>query len=194
MKKILLLLVFLFPVALFAQSDQAFPWQLQAFGGAASLCDEIGCFGATGYSFGASFGRAMGDRWSFELEGAYSKATETEPERLDLATDTFYTPELSRSRIWAGGTFFGKMKTFEKGDFFIALGFVAGFERQNENVPIGITPLPTVNIGLKGGVSAGAGINYWFSENWGIRPEGRFYAVAGHLSGLRYSGGIIRRF
>lgn len=194
MKKLLWLLVFLFPVALYAQSDDAYPWQLHMYGGGASLCDDLGCFGPTGLSFGASFGKAMGDRWSFELEGTWARSTETEAQRFDIVTETYFTPELVRSRIWAGGTFLGKMKKFEKGDFFIALGFVTGFERQNENVPAGIIPLPTKNIGIKGGVSAGAGLNYWFSENWAIRPEARFYAVAGHLSGLRYTGGIVRKF
>ena len=164
------------------------------YGGGASLCDKAGCFGLSGYAFGASFGRAMGDRWSFELEGTFARSTELEQTRYDLTTDTYYTPELVRSRIWAGGTFLGKLKTFSKGDIHIAIGFVTGFERRNETVPLGILPLPTENIGIKGGVSAGAGMNYWFSDNWAIRPAVRFYAVAGSLSGLSYTGGIVKKF
>lgn len=194
MKKLLLLLVFLFPVALFAQSNGDYPWLFQAYGGGATLCIEGGCFGPTGMAFGASLGRAMGDRWSFELEGTFARTTELEPTRFDELTQTYYTAELVRSRIWAGGVFLGKLKTFSKGDIHIAIGFTTGFERRNENVPLGITPLPTENIGIKGGVSGGAGMNYWFSENWAIRPAFRFYAVSGNLSGMAYTAGIIRKF
>jgi opacity protein-like surface antigen len=194
MKKILLLLVFLFPVVLYAQSDGVYPWQFQAFVGGASLCDQIGCFGPSGLSIGGSFGRAMGDRWSFELDGAYVGTTEILATRFDEVTGTYYTPELDRTRIWGGGTFLAKMKKFSKGDFHIAIGFVGGYERKSEVTPPGIFHFPSIDNGIKGGLSAGAGMHYWFSENWAFRPEVRFYAVVGNLSGLRYTGGIVRKF
>lgn len=193
MKKLLWLVVFLFPVLLHAE-DSVYPWHLNMFGGLASLCDSAGCFAATGPVFGASFGRAMGDRWSFELEGAYAFTNETLPQRFDELTQQVYTPELDRTRIWGGGTFLAKVKNFNSGDFHIALGFVGGYERTEEKTPPGIFHAPTIDNGIKGGVSFGAGMNYWFSENWALRPEGRFYAVSDNLSGLRYTLGIVRKF
>lgn len=192
MKKLLWLFLFLFCVALCAQAEEnIYPWNLNMFVGGASLCDEFGCFGPTGLSVGASFGRPMGDRWSFELEGAYARTNEILSQRFDISTQTFYTPELTRGRVWGGGTFLAKMANFGSGDFHIAIGFVAGYEQKKEKTPLGIL---ITDRGLRGGISGGAGMNYWFSESWAIRPELRYYAVADELSGLRYTVGIVKKF
>lgn len=194
MKKVLWLLMFLFPVVLYAQSEDTYPWHLQIFGGGATLCDDLGCFGPSGLTIGGSFGRAMGDRWSFELEGGTALTSQNEPVRFDEITGTYYTAVLNRTRSWGGGVFLGKLKRFKKGDFHIAIGFVGAVEHTSETTPPEILPAPSVNNGVKGGVSGGAGLNFWFSENWAIRPEVRFYAIAGSLSFLRYTGGIVRKF
>ena len=196
MKKFLWLVVFLFPITLHAQTEGKYPWHLQVFVGGATICDDVvGCFGQSGLTVGGSFGRAMGDRWSFELEGAYVGTTENEPTQFDEVTGIYYTPQLDRTRVWTGGTFLAKMATFgKKNDLHIAFGFVLGYERQTEVAPAGIFVFPPKDIGLKGGVSVGAGFNWWFAEHWAIRPEGRFYLVADSLSGVRYTAGIVREF
>jgi len=194
MKKYLWLLLFLIPVSVSAQ-EAVYPWQLSAFGGGASLCDESGCFGPSGYVFGASFGRHFTDRWSFELDGAYARSTETLAPRFDTVTGTLFFPELQRSRVWGGGTFLASIGHFgSSSDFFIALGLVGAYEQQVEKTPEGIFHAPTRNIGIKGGVCGGAGMNLWFSESWGVRPEIRFYGTASPLSGVRYTAGLIKKF
>ncbi len=194
MKKYLWLLLFLIPVSGFAQ-EAVYPWQLSMFGGGAMLCDEAGCFGPSGYTFGASFGRHFTDRWSFELDGAYARTTETLAPRFDTLTGRLFVPELQRSRIWGGGTFLASIAHFgSSSDFFVALGIVGAYEQQVEKTPEGIFHAPTKNIGIKGGVSGGAGMNLWFSKSWGVRPEIRFYGCASPLSGLRYTAGLIKKF
>jgi hypothetical protein len=189
----MLIFLFLFPVI--AAAQEGYRWRLTGFGGAASLCDELGCFGPTGYSFGASFGRNMSERWSFELEGVYVHTSETLPARIDPFTGITFSPILDRSRIWGGAIFFVRLASFgEASEFFLAFGPVGGYEQQKEKAPEGIFVPPTLDIGIDGGVSGGAGFNIWFSNNWGFRPEVRYYAVANDLSGLRYTGGIIRKF
>jgi hypothetical protein len=202
MKKYWMLMIFLFPLVAEAQEnptgnslDQPYAWRLTGFGGAASLCDEQGCFGPTGYNFGASFGRNMTNRWSFELEGTYTSATQTLAARVDPLTGIVYNPELNTGRFWGGAVFFARLATIGKSsEFFIAMGGVVGYEQLKEKAPEGVFVPPTQHFGLTGGVTGGAGFNFWFSKNWGLRPEVRFYGVAENLSGVRYTGGIIRKF
>lgn len=194
MKKYWMLILFLFPLAAGAQ-ENSYAWRLTGFGGAASLCDEQGCFGPTGYTFGASFGRNMTERWSFELEGVYVGASETLPARIDPFTGLIYNPELDRKRIWSGAVFFARLASLgQASELFVAMGGVVGYEQLKETAPEGVFVPPTEDIGLTGGVTGGAGFNFWLSKNWGFRPEIRFYWVADDLSGVRYTGGIIRKF
>lgn len=194
MKRHFWLLLILFPVLVEAQ-DSRYPWDLTLFGGGALLCDESGCFGPTGYAVGGAFGRQFTDRWAFELEGALARSTETLAPRFDIPTGILFVPEFERTRVWAGFTFLGTLARFgETSNFFISLGLVGAFERQKEIVPEGVFGRPDRTLGLKGGVSGGAGMNLWFSENWGIRPEAKYYVVANPLSGFRYTGGIVHRF
>lgn len=196
MKKALLVVLFLFPVVAHAQDETGkFPWILTMFGGGASFCDEQGCFGPSGYAFGASFGRAMGDTWSFELEGTYAKTSEDLPARVDLLTGTVFVPVLDRTRVWGGGTFLAKLARFgDRNNFFVAISLIGGYEQQKEKGPEGFFVAPTKDIGIKGGVGGGGGINLWFSETWGLRPEARFYAIVGDLSGMRYTVGLMKQF
>ena len=177
-----------------AQTEK-YPWDLTGFGGAASLCDELGCFGQTGLAFGGSFGRQFTERWYFELEGTYVSATESLAPRFDLRTGQIFVPELKRQRVWAGGNFNRRLLQLGKAShLFISIGFVAAYERQTEEVPEGFLHAPKRDIGLKGGASGGAGAVFWFNDNWALRPEVKFYAVPSPLSGLRYSAGITHRF
>jgi hypothetical protein len=200
MKKIWILIFILLPLLAGAQDqeealDKKYAWRLTGFGGAATLCDENGCFGPTGYSFGASFGRNMTDRWSFELEGVYVHTSQTLPPRIDPFTGIIYSPELDRSRIWGGAVFFARLASIgTSSEFFVAMGVVGGYEQRKEKAPEGIFVPPATDIGIRGGVTGGGGFNFWMSENWGLRPEVRFYWVSGDLSGVRYTGGIIRKF
>jgi hypothetical protein len=172
-----------------------YPWELTGFAGVASLCDELGCFGQTGFAFGGSFGRQFTERWDFELEGTYVSATESLAPRFDLRTNQIFVPQLQRQRVWAGGSFLRQFLRFgEASHLFLSIGFVTAYERQTEKVPEGFLHAPKRDIGLKGGVSAGAGAIFWFSDNWALRPEMKFYAVPSPLSGLRYTGGIAHRF
>jgi hypothetical protein len=190
-----ILLVLLLACGEIVAQDAKYPWDLTGFAGAASLCDELGCFGGAGIAFGGSFGRQFTERWYFELEGTYVSGTETLAPRFDLRTNQIFVPELQRHRVWAGGSFFRPLLRFgEASHLFISLGFVAAYERQTEKVPEGFLHAPTKDIGLKGGVSGGAGAIFWFSENWALRPEVKFYAVPSPLSGLRYTAGITHRF
>jgi hypothetical protein len=194
MKKYWMLILFLFPLVAGAQENN-YAWRITGFGGAASLCDEQGCFGPTGYTFGASFGRNMTERWSFELEGVYAHASQTLPTRIDSFTGIIYNPVLDRARIWSGAVFFARLASFgQANEFFLAMGGVVGYEQLKEKAPVGVFVPPTEDVGLTGGVTGGAGFNFWFSKNWGLRPEIRFYWVADNLSGVRYTGGIIRKF
>ncbi len=193
MKRLILLLVLLFPVVLSAAEAQ-YPWDLSGFVGGASLCDEAGCFGPSGIAFGGSFGRQFTDRWSFELDGVAVRTSEILPGRFDTFTGIFYIPELQRKRFWGGFTFLLSVaKIGDKSNLFVALGAVLAYEHQDQLVPEGVFA-PDKTLGLKGGVSGGAGMNLWFSENWGIRPEFRFHGVASPLSGMRYTGGLMYRF
>jgi len=196
MKKALLVVLFLFPVVAHAQDETGkFPWILTMFGGGASFCDEQGCFGPSGYAFGASFGRAMGDTWSFELEGTYAKTSEDLPARVDLLTGTVFVPVLDRTRVWGGGTFLAKLARFgDRNNFFVAISLIGAYEQQKEKGPEGFFVAPTRDIGIKGGVGGGGGLNLWFSETWGLRPEARFYAIVGDLSGMRYTVGLMKQF
>lgn len=195
MKKLLLVVFLLVPVFASAQDEQRFPWILTIFGGGASFCTDAGCFGPSGYAFGASFGRGMSDRWSFELEGTYAYSTETEPARVDLATGLIFTPELARTRVYGGGHFLGRLaKLGDESDFFISIGVVGAYEQEAENVPEGYFPLPTVHRGIVGGLAGGAGMNLWFGDSWGIRPEVRYYLCASSVSGVRYTAGILHKF
>lgn len=197
MKKIWMLIFLFFPLLASAQDaqDTQYAWRLTGFGGAATLCDEAGCFGPTGYTFGASFGRNMTDRWSFELEGVYAHTNQTLPARIDSVTGIIYSPTLERGRIWGGAMFFARLASIgQSSEFFIALGVVGGYESQKEKAPEGVFVPPTRNIGINGGVAGGAGFNFWMSPNWGLRPEVRFYGVSNDLSGVRYTAGIIRKF
>ena len=195
MKKLLLVVFLLLPIFAIAQDEERFPWILTIFGGGATFCTEDGCFGPSGYAVGASFGRGMSDRWSFELEGTYAYSTETGPARVDLATGIIFSPELERTRIYGGGHFLGKLMNFgASSDFFISIGAVGGYEQVAENVPEGFFPLPVEHIGIVGGVAGGAGLNLWFGDNWGVRPEVRYYLMASDLSGVRYTAGILHKF
>ena len=193
MRKVLFLLVLLVPVIVSAQV-QTYPWDLTLFGGEATFCDEAGCFGPSGWAAGGAFGRQFTDRLSFELDGTYARTSEILPSRIDTFTGQFYTPELQRRRFWAGLTFLVSVASFgEASNFFISLGGVFAYEHQDLIVPEGVFA-PDKTLGLKGGISGGAGMNLWFSKSWGVRPEVRFYAVASPLSGIRYTGGLIHRF
>jgi hypothetical protein len=201
MKKLWILMILLFPFIANAQENMGDPpentyaWRLTGFGGAATLCTDAGCFGPTGYTFGASFGRNMTDRWSFELEGVYAHTSETLPTTIDPFTGIIYNPILDRSRIWGGAVFFARLARIgAASEFFVAMGVVGGYEQQTEKAPEGVFVPGSVDIGIRGGVTGGAGFNFWFSENWGFRPEVRFYGVSGDLSGVRYTGGITRKF
>jgi hypothetical protein len=192
--RIFLVLLFSFPLLAHGE-DIKYPWRLTGFAGNAMLCTEQGCFDGSGFAFGASFGRQFTGRWSFELDGTFARTEENLAPRFDLNTDTLYIPQLQRSRFWGGGTFLGSFAHFGKrSDAFVSIGFIAAVERRSEKTPPGIRPLPSEDIGIKGGVSGGAGLNLWFSKNWAIRPEAKFNAVAGNLSGFRYSAGILRQF
>lgn len=193
--KIFSLLFLIFIAAASYAQEAKYPWDLTVYGGGALLCDELGCFGTSGIAFGASFGRQFTPHWSFELEGTYVSTNEVLPLRFDLATGRFFTPELQRTRVWGGATFLRPIFHLrESSSFFIALGGVGAFERQREKSPEGIFHRAPRNLGVKGGVSGGGGINFWFSPHWGIRPEARFYLVAKPLSGLRYTVGLLHRF
>lgn len=195
MKRILLILFFLVPVFASAQDEGRYPWILTIFGGGASLCDDAGCFGPSGLAFGGSFGRHMTERWSFELEGSFTSTNETLAPRIDLGSGLIFTPTLDRTRVWGGGHFLGKLAGFgSSSDFFISIGVVGGYEQQVVNAPEGIFVEPTRDIGIKGGLAGGAGMNLWFSDSWGARPEVRYYLVVGSLSGVRYTVGLMHKF
>jgi hypothetical protein len=195
MKKILLVLIVFFPMVALAEDAPPYPWILTGFGGGATLCDEAGCFGAGGPAFGGSFGRAMSSRWSFELEGTIVFTSETGATRVDTVSGIIYQPVLERTRVWGGGHFLGRIADIgSSSDVFISLGIVGAYEQQKEIVPEGVFPIPIKDVGIKGGIAGGAGANIWFSENWGIRPEARYYLVAGSLSGIRYTGGLMYKF
>ena len=191
MKKILAVIFFCFPLL---ASAQDYPWDLTGFGGAATFCDEAGCFGETGYTFGGSFGRQFTNSWAFELEGAYARTEEVLPSRFDTFTGRFYTPIEVRRRTWAGMAFLGTLVRFgEASNLFISVGAALAYEHKDEIAPPGIFS-PDQTLGLKGGISGGAGMNLWFSESWGLRPEVKFYLIATPLSGIRYTGGLVHRF
>lgn len=195
MKRTLLILFFLVPVFASAQQEARYPWILTIFGGGASLCDEAGCFGPSGPAFGASFGRHMSDRWSFELEGTFTTTSETLPPRVDLGSGLIFTPGLDRTRVWGGGHFLAKLASLGSSSaFFISIGGVGGYEQQTVTAPEGIFVEPIRDIGIKGGLAGGAGMDLWFSDSWGVRPEVRYYLVAGSLSGVRYTGGLMHKF
>src|SRR5262245_40730456 len=202
MKKYWVMIVFLFPLVAGVQDnsagntpEQSYALRLTGFRGAASVFDEGGCFGPTGYNFGASFGRNMTDRWSFELEGSYTGTSQTLPARIDPFTGIIYNPELDTGRFWGGAIFFARLAAIGKSsEFFVAMGGVVGYESLTQKAPEGVFIPPTQHIGITGGVAGGGGFNFWFSENWGFRPEVRFYWVAENLSGVRYTGGITRKF
>jgi hypothetical protein len=71
---------------------------------------------------------------------------------------------------------------------------VVSRERQKIVPPEGIIAPPDRTSDIQFGLATGIGYNWFFSENWGIRPEARFYIVQDDLSALRYTGGLIRRF
>ena len=191
MKKILLLLLLILPAT--GQAQQ-YPWVFSLSGGGAALCDEQGCFGPTGWAASGSFGRHFTNTWAFELDLAVSRTNELLPARID-PTGIIYVPELQRTRSWGGTTFLATLGHLgAESDFFVALGLVAVFERREVIAPEGVFHEPSKNIGLKGGLSGGAGMNLWFSKGWGLRPEVRFYGTAGSLSGLRYTAGLIKKF
>jgi hypothetical protein len=210
MKRLLWALLFAFPVFANAQGqvqEPAYPWMLTIFGGGALLCTDAnsglaagqtasGCFGPSGYTFGASFGRGMTDTWSFELEFAYANAKETLPPAVDIPTGILYEAEFTHGRVWAGGTFFGKIARFSGGrnNIFIALGGLGAYERQTLTTPPEVFHEPSLNIGVTGGVCAGIGMNFAIAQKWSIRPELRYYLAASGLSGLRYSAGITKTF
>jgi hypothetical protein len=195
MKKALMLVVFLLPVMAYAQEQEGiYPWTLTMFGGGAAFCDEAGCFGPSGYAFGASFGRAMGDTWSFELEGTYARADQTLPPRSDPFFGIF-TPVLERTRVWGGATFLAKIARFgERNNMFVAISLIGAYEQQHIDAPEGVFVGPTVDVGIVGGAGGGAGVNWWISDSWGIRPEVRFYWAANDLSGMRYTAGLMKQF
>lgn len=196
MKKLLLVVIFLFPVFAFADDESGmYPWTLTVFGGGASLCDEAGCFGPSGPVVGGSFGRHMTDRWAFELEGAVAWTTEIQPARVDGATGQIFVPELDRTRFWGGANFLATLANFgETSDFFISMGIVGAYEGQTEIVPQGVFGTPSKSIGIVGGVAGGAGMNLWFGDSWGVRPEIRYYLTAKDLSGIRYTAGLMHKF
>jgi hypothetical protein len=191
MKRILAILIFCFPVLATAQQ---YPWDLGVFGGGASLCVESGCFGPTGYAIGGSFGRQFSDRWAFELEAAYTRSSEILPGRFDIFTGQFYVPEEVRQRTWAGFAFLGTLVGFgDASNLFVSVGLAVAYEHKYEIVPEGVFA-PDRNLGLKGGLSGGAGMNLWITENWALMPEVKFYLIAEPLSGLRYTAGLVHRF
>ena len=194
MRKLFLFVLLFFPLIASAQEQQPYRWDLTAFGGGVMFCDEAGCFGPSGWAVGGAFGRQFTERMSFEIDGTYAKTSEILPSRIDLFTGQFYTPQLDRTRFYTGLTFLLSIARFgSASNLFIAFGGALAYENQNFIVPEGIFA-PDKNLGLKGGVSGGAGMNLWFTQSWGFRPEVRFYAIAKPLSGLRYTAGIIHRF
>jgi hypothetical protein len=77
---------------------------------------------------------------------------------------------------------------------FVALSLALGYEEQKEKGPEGVFVQPTVDVGIVGGAGGGAGMNFWFSDTWALRPEARFYFLADDLSGLRYTAGLVKQF
>jgi len=194
MRKFLLLAILIFPVIASAENPEGYRWDLTVFGGGALFCDEAGCFGPSGWAAGGSFGRQFAKIVSFEIDGTYAQTSQILPSRIDLFTGQFYTPELDRMRFYTGLTFLVTVAQFgSQSNFFVAIGGALAYEKQDFIVPEGIFQLDET-LGLKGGLSGGAGMNLWFTENWGLRPEVRFYWIASPLSGLRYTGGIVHRF
>ena len=194
MKRLILFVLFLLPLTATAQ-EQSYPWILTGYGGGSRLCTvDGGCGGGLNtFAFGGSFGRYFTKRWGFEIEGLYSPADETEPPRFDEFTGVIFTPVLHHRRIWGGGAFLGDLAKFKSGEFFIALGFGGAVERLDETAPEGIFVEPGQDIGIKAGVCGGAGLNWWFSQHWGIRPEVRFYGIS-EISFFRYTVGLSYKF
>jgi hypothetical protein len=192
--KILFCFLFLFlSVSALAQQGH-YPWDLTGFAGGATFCDEAGCFGPSGFAAGIEFGRHMTNRWAFELEGTYGRTSQILPQRFDIRTGQFFTPELVRQRIWGGFALLGSLLHLgQESDLFISLGAVLAYEHRKEIVPEGFFG-PEKSLGLKGGVSGGAGFNFWFSDSWALRPEVKFYFCATPLSGVRYTAGLVHRF
>jgi hypothetical protein len=197
MKKILLFVALFLPLAASAGEERLYPWMLNAYGGGASFCDEAGCFGPSGYTFGASFGRYFTPTLAFELEGTYAYAEQTQPARVDIGTGVIFIPTLERTRVWGGGHFLIRLSgAHDTSHLFVSIGLIGGYEQQQEVVDPGLPVFvtPTKDIGIKGGLAGGAGYNLWIGDSWGVRPEVRYYLVAGDLSGIRYTAGFLKRF
>lgn len=192
---ILTLLLLYFPLLLDAQ-DNSNPWLLNLFAGGVSFCDQDGCFGPTGVAYGGTFGRSINERLGVEGEFTFACTWENLNEQTDPVTGQVFYSELERERIWAGGSLVIKLSNPEaKSHLFGLVGVVGAREEQKEVPPEGIPAPPIITSAVRFGISTGIGYNWFFSENWGIRPEARFYFVfQDDLSALRYTGGFIRRF
>lgn len=177
-------------------SAQRYPWVLTVYGGGANPCiSDEGCFTLSTPALGGSFGRAMSKNWRFELDGFWTRGTQDLGLHYDATTGTLYDLTMKRTRTYGGIMFLGTVgQLTSKMDLFLAFGAVGAVERQQEQAPAGIFHAPSKNIGVKGGLAGGVGLNWWFSQNWGVRPEARFYAVVNGLSTLRYTAGIMRKF
>ena len=189
-----ILIICLFPITLLA--DDTDVWNLHLFGGGVTYCDEDGCFGPTGVAFGGTFGRSINQRLSLEGEFTYACTWEDLEPQIDPVTGASYITELERERIWSGGSLLIRLSDPEvRSDFYAIIGAVGAHEVQKRVPPEGIPAPPDVDTSIRFGIATGVGYNWWFAENWGIRPEARFYWIfQDDLSALRYTAGLLRRF
>jgi len=196
MKKILFVAVLCLFASLVSAEGGRYPWVLTGYGGGANSCiANEGCMEIVGPAVGASFGRQMSDRWSFELDGFWTSGSRILPATVDPYTGIIYSPEDKRTRIYGGAMFLCRIAQLTSTmDMFIVLGGVGGYERQEWITPPEVFHGPPIDNGIKGGFAAGAGFNWWFSENWGLRPEFRLYPVFDNLTGFRYTAGIMHKF
>jgi hypothetical protein len=196
MKKVLFVAVICL-VSSFALADEGlYPWILTGYGGGANSCTSGGgCFEIIGPAAGGSFGRAMSKTWSFELDGFWTRGSRILPLTLDTISGVYYRPEERRTRVYGGAMFLAKIAEFSPSlSMFIVVGAVGGYERLDLKTPPGVWHEPATDNGIKGGMAAGAGFNWWFSDSWGLRPEFRFYPVFDNLTGFRYTVGLMRKF
>ena len=192
--RILVLILFCFPLLLEAQSNSK-PWLLNLFVGGVSFCDLNGCFGPSGVTYGGTFGRSINRRLGVEGEFTFACTWENLELLTNPTTGQVFYSELERERFWTGGSLIIRLSNPEaKSHLFASIGGVASRERQKEVPPEGIVAPPIFTSDIKFGLATGIGYNWFFTENWGIRPEARFYIVQDDLSALRYAGGLIRRF
>jgi hypothetical protein len=192
---IFLFTLFCIPFLLEAQENSK-PWLLNLFVGGASFCDDQeGCFGTSGIAYGGSFGRSINERLGVEGEFAFACTWENLEEQINPITGQLEYSELERERLFTGGSLIVRLTDPQAtSHLFASVGVLASRERQKVVPPEGIIAPPDRTSDVQLGLSAGIGYNWFFSDNWGIRPEARFYFIQDDLSALRYTGGLIRRF